>query len=195
MNSTTTTGITYKPIDKSDSIRVLLDGKVTGTIHNGHSLGWQYRPRTAGKWARGDYYPTLDECKRSLETDDTPAPTTVREASERDEWYLKDGKGVFLGSSGNKDSIFICSRATTWLAELPAGKESEQIAHQIVREHNSWQQLRQACEAALRYDAAIKGHAWKGESYVQDDSLDSLYADWIDKARTALRVAEGERCR
>lgn len=61
--------ITYKPIDKSTSIRVLLNGKAVGTIRNDYQLGYRYVPR-AGVKHGGDYFPTLEACKRSLESND-----------------------------------------------------------------------------------------------------------------------------
>lgn len=70
--------ITYKPIEKSTSIRVLLDGKVAGTIRNEHELGYRYIPR-AGVKHGGDYFPTLEACKRSLESDDDESTATERE--------------------------------------------------------------------------------------------------------------------
>jgi hypothetical protein len=62
-------------------------------------------------------------------------------------WYVKDGKGIMLGSSGKKDSIFICDRsAGTWVAELPAGKESQANAEFIVTAVNSHDDLIAALE-------------------------------------------------
>lgn len=58
--------ITYTRIEKSDSIRVLLDGKVTGTIRPQYP-GYAYVPR--GNGGQGETFPTLEECKRSLEED------------------------------------------------------------------------------------------------------------------------------
>jgi hypothetical protein len=58
--------------------------------------------------------------------------------------------------------------------------------------------LREACEAALRYDAAIQRAARHGKSWVSggpgtdDPDLDALYIDWLTKARAALRAAEGK---
>jgi hypothetical protein len=49
-----------------------------------------------------------------------------------------------------------------------------------------------ACEAALRYDEAIRRHASKGQSWVDGDDLDALYEDWIDKSRAAVARARGE---
>ena len=53
---------------------------------------------------------------------------------------------------------------------------------------------REALEAAMRYDTAIQeygatgdvGFKQDGTSYAVGDDLDALYADWIDKSRTAL---------
>lgn len=56
--------ITYKP-QPDGGIRVLLDGKLVGTIRRFGVLGWQYRPR--GNAESGDYFATLEQCKRSLE--------------------------------------------------------------------------------------------------------------------------------
>lgn len=70
--------VTYKSIDKSTSLRVLLDGKVVGTIRNDHQLGYRYIPR-AGVNHGGDYFPTLEQCKRSIEGDDAPTTQPERE--------------------------------------------------------------------------------------------------------------------
>lgn len=63
------TNITYKPIEKSTSIRVLLNGKAVGSIRNEGVLGFVYIPR-AGESHRGEYFPALTECKHSLEADE-----------------------------------------------------------------------------------------------------------------------------
>lgn len=50
-------------------VRVKLDGKWVGTIRRdrgGARDGWRYFPK--GKKTGGDSFPTLIECKRSLET-------------------------------------------------------------------------------------------------------------------------------
>ena len=49
-----------------------------------------------------------------------------------------------------------------------------------------FEELKEACLAALRYDEAIQRYAAKGQSWVEGDDLDTLYADWITLARAAL---------
>lgn len=49
--------------------------------------------------------------------------------------------------------------------------------------------LLKACLAALKYDEAIQAKATDGKPWVESDSLDALYADWISKAREALNIA------
>jgi hypothetical protein len=63
--------ITYKP-QSDGSIRVLVDGKVAGTIRRIGTLGWQYKPR--GTSYGGEYFQTLESCKRSLEGDNEELP-------------------------------------------------------------------------------------------------------------------------
>jgi hypothetical protein len=55
--------------------------------------------------------------------------------------------------------------------------------------------LREACEAAIAYDAAIhrkgfmgdvENYAGEREHYATGDDLDALYEDWVGKARAAL---------
>jgi len=58
------------------------------------------------------------------------------------------------------------------------------------------QALREACEAAIKYDTAIRkcgDDPDKMASFctVQGNDLDNLYEDWINKARTALRKRVG----
>jgi hypothetical protein len=58
--------ITYKPTEYSGEIRVYLEGKFTGTIHQTTDNQFQYWPK--GPRAKGgDKFPTLALCKRSLE--------------------------------------------------------------------------------------------------------------------------------
>lgn len=56
--------ITYKP-RPNGSIRVFLDGKSVGTIHK---LAGEYRYQPFGG-EPGEWFPTLAECKRSLESE------------------------------------------------------------------------------------------------------------------------------
>ena len=62
--------------------------------------------------------------------------------------------------------------------------------------------LRDVCEAAVRYDAAIQRiasddatPAWDPDRpvTVQGDELDALYEAWIGKARAALAALEGRK--
>lgn len=56
------------------------------------------------------------------------------------------------------------------------------------------EQLREVCEAAIRYDDSIAGKAARGEANLREagggvvtgDDLDALYNDWISKARKAM---------
>ena len=57
--------LTYKDLD-AGGIAVFLDAKRIGTI-NGSSKGWRYHPK--GTKIVGDAFPTLDACKKSLESD------------------------------------------------------------------------------------------------------------------------------
>jgi hypothetical protein len=52
--------------------------------------------------------------------------------------------------------------------------------------------LLSVCKAAIAYDAAIQRYAEKGQSWVDGDDLDTLYEDWITKAREAIADAEAE---
>jgi hypothetical protein len=61
--------ITYKT-QPDGSVRVYLDGKLTGTIRR-RGNSWSYRPR--GTSEDGDEFPALADCKRSLESDDKGA--------------------------------------------------------------------------------------------------------------------------
>lgn len=63
--------IEYRP-QANGSVRVYLEGYRAGTIVL-YPLGWQYR--TIGG-VSGAFYPTLAECKASLEDDDEPPPAT-----------------------------------------------------------------------------------------------------------------------
>lgn len=54
-----------------------------------------------------------------------------------------------------------------------------------------------ACQAAIRYDAAIQQCAndpakMSSHCTADGDSLDTLYGDWIDKSRAAIAKALGE---
>lgn len=59
--------ITYKT-QPDGSIHVYVGGKRTGTIIR-YRGGWQYRP--IGSSLRGDVFPKLEDCKRSLEEEDS----------------------------------------------------------------------------------------------------------------------------
>jgi hypothetical protein len=93
-----------------------------------------------------EHYKPADEQPQETASEHSPLP-----------WYVKDGKGVMLGSSGKKDSIFICDRsAGTWVAELPAGKESEANAELIVTAVNSHAELVAALEQLEQYAASLE---------------------------------------
>lgn len=58
------------------------------------------------------------------------------------------------------------------------------------------EKMREACLAALKYDDSIAGRAIRGEydlagegGMASGEDLDSLYHDWITKARAALEGA------
>lgn len=58
--------------------------------------------------------------------------------------------------------------------------------------------LKEACEAAIRYDNSIAGRAIRDEIDLRDgiasskgEDLDELYADWQGKSRKALQLIEG----
>ena len=57
--------ITYVPV-MSDVWEVRLDGKLTGNIVL-LEQGWRYQPKGRNKSFYGDFFPTLAECKQSLE--------------------------------------------------------------------------------------------------------------------------------
>jgi hypothetical protein len=100
-------------------------------------------------------------------TQQPPAPDAGLREGEHNPlpWYVKDSKGVMLGSSGNKGAIFICDRsAGTWVAELPAGKESEANAALIVRAVNAHAALVQALAAAEEHlEYCGYGDTWERE--------------------------------
>jgi hypothetical protein len=60
-------------------------------------------------------------------------------------------------------------------------------------------ELLEACEAAIRYDAALQKRVVNGVINIMDtggavamgDDLDALYNDWIDKCGVAIRKARG----
>lgn len=58
-------GITYDP--KPNGVKVELDGRFVGVITLNRE-GYTYWPR--GSSRHGEFYPTLEACKRSLETDE-----------------------------------------------------------------------------------------------------------------------------
>lgn len=57
-------GISYK--SRVAGVLVFLDGTQVGAIR-GTNNGWRYQPR--GSRSFGDEFSTLNECKRSLETE------------------------------------------------------------------------------------------------------------------------------
>src|SRR5690242_19371729 len=132
----------------------------------------------------GDNEPTCTHCasEQPQETADEHNPLP---------WYVKDGKGVMLGSSGKKDSIFICDRsAGTWVAELPAGKESEANAEFIITAVNSHAELVAALELArLTIDALTddlrKANVW------DNDGGEQVYTtrEALEQINTALAKA------
>lgn len=65
--------IMYKAIEASalDVVTVFLDGKHVGRIQREriHAGGFYYQPKGTLQKDRGEVFPTLDACKRSLEDD------------------------------------------------------------------------------------------------------------------------------
>jgi hypothetical protein len=97
-------------------------------------------------------------------------------------WFSKVGKGVMLGSSGKKDSIFICDASNaSWVAELPAGLESEANAAFIVTACNSFERMREALRELLAAEVYADG---EGLVRVADSGAAA-------NARAALQAAEG----
>lgn len=74
-----------------------------------------------------------------------------------------------------------------------SGKQTGECRHGRAREwcpealRAEVEGLRAACQAALNYDQAIQNQAHKQEPWVESAELDRLYAEWIDKARAALK--------
>lgn len=50
----------------------------------------------------------------------------------------------------------------------------------------------EACRAALRYDEAVRKFAEEGKPWVEDDNLDGLYNDWVEKAQQVVAGADGQ---
>ena len=96
-----------------------------------------------------------------------------------------DGRIEFkINSVGAADTRFIASDITVDDAEL------------VRRAVNNVEALANACEAAIRYDEAIRACADdpdKMASYctAEGDDLDKLYDDWMSQSRAALAAVDG----
>ena len=65
----------------------------------------------------------------------------------------------------------------------------------LISERRAAPDLLAACEAAIKYDAAIRGCANEPEKMAtfctaRGDTLDTLYAEWVTLARAAIANAE-----
>lgn len=61
--------ITYERVEGKRELRVRIEGTLVGRIKPAHEGGWFYAP--LGNSRGGKLYPTIEQVKRSLETDDS----------------------------------------------------------------------------------------------------------------------------
>lgn len=86
----------------------------------------------------------------------------------------------------------ICDEVQRFVSNTANIQFVEEYVYDALKLENK--RLREACEAAVKYDDAIRGKAGEGNYDLLDaggaiargEDLDSLYMDWMTKARQAL---------
>jgi len=73
----------------------------------------------------------------------------------------------------------------------------EQVVARMEKAEAQRDELLAVCEAAIRYDEAIRSCAndpdkMASHCTAQDEDLDALYFDWLNKAQAAIAKAKGE---
>lgn len=122
----------------------------------------------------------------------TPGPWFHREEALHDRKYHIAGRGPRIESANGEllAQVFRSSRKPG--RDLVAEADGNLIA--------AAPELLAACEAAIKYDDAIRGRAKNGEYELNVDAaiakgidLDRLYFDWMTKAKIAIAKVRGKQ--